>query len=247
MEVAKATRYVDLGPKLTDYERAGVREYLVRGSIPTRSSGSGKTAVRWFACPADGDGLYRSAFLADGRVCSRPTYARGGGRPAGPALPHLAPLEVEPAEVRLRGSDSRVQVVVTGRDVQASTRDLTHDALDSLREPRSRDRRGRSRGPDPPRRRRPSPRQGPLGRSTPRRSSVTRRGLRRPAAGPVRGRGRADPHEARLQRRGAATARRAARTGSGSACWGSTRGSITRAWSAKAGAGGSSPPRPGRA
>ena len=31
VEVAKATRYLDLGPKLTDYEHAGVVEYIVRG------------------------------------------------------------------------------------------------------------------------------------------------------------------------------------------------------------------------
>lgn len=34
VEVARATRYVNLGPKLTDYERAGVLEYLVRALGP---------------------------------------------------------------------------------------------------------------------------------------------------------------------------------------------------------------------
>jgi Uma2 family endonuclease len=34
VEVAKATRYVDLGPKLDDYERAGVLEYVVRAIDP---------------------------------------------------------------------------------------------------------------------------------------------------------------------------------------------------------------------
>jgi Uma2 family endonuclease len=33
-EVAKATRYVDLGPKLSDYENAGVVEYIVRALTP---------------------------------------------------------------------------------------------------------------------------------------------------------------------------------------------------------------------
>ena len=33
-EVAKATRYVDLGPKLADYEQAGVVEYIVRALKP---------------------------------------------------------------------------------------------------------------------------------------------------------------------------------------------------------------------
>ena len=34
VEVSKATRYVDLGPKLVDYERAGVLEYVVRAIDP---------------------------------------------------------------------------------------------------------------------------------------------------------------------------------------------------------------------
>jgi Uma2 family endonuclease len=34
VEVAKATRYMDLGPKLRDYEQAGVLEYVVRAFDP---------------------------------------------------------------------------------------------------------------------------------------------------------------------------------------------------------------------
>src|SRR5262249_43046132 len=34
VEVAKATRYIDLGPKLADYEQAGVIEYVVRALRP---------------------------------------------------------------------------------------------------------------------------------------------------------------------------------------------------------------------
>jgi Uma2 family endonuclease len=34
VEVAKATRYIDLGPKLADYEQAGVLEYVVRALGP---------------------------------------------------------------------------------------------------------------------------------------------------------------------------------------------------------------------
>jgi Uma2 family endonuclease len=60
VEIAKATRYVDLGPKLTDYEYAGVLEYLVRALDPDE--------VLWFEqeqgslalLPTDGDGLHRS-------------------------------------------------------------------------------------------------------------------------------------------------------------------------------------------
>jgi Putative restriction endonuclease len=59
-EVAKATRYIDLGPKLKDYERAGVQEYIVRAIDPDE--------IYWFCLepgalvqrPPDSDGLYRS-------------------------------------------------------------------------------------------------------------------------------------------------------------------------------------------
>jgi Uma2 family endonuclease len=63
VEVAKATRYVDLGPKLADYEQAGVREYVVRALDPDEVHWyrqEGGTLVR---VPPDGDGFYRSAFL----------------------------------------------------------------------------------------------------------------------------------------------------------------------------------------
>jgi Uma2 family endonuclease len=60
VEVAKATRYIDLGPKLIDYEQAGVLEYVVRALDPDE--------VLWFQqdqgslalIPPDTDGLYRS-------------------------------------------------------------------------------------------------------------------------------------------------------------------------------------------
>jgi hypothetical protein len=61
VEIAKATRYVDLGPKLNDYERAGVLEYVVRTFDPDE--------IYWFAQeqgaliqrPIGDDGLYRSS------------------------------------------------------------------------------------------------------------------------------------------------------------------------------------------
>jgi Uma2 family endonuclease len=61
VEIAKASRYVDLGPKLADYARAGVLEYVVRALDPDE--------VLWFRrvrrslkrVAADADGLYRSA------------------------------------------------------------------------------------------------------------------------------------------------------------------------------------------
>jgi hypothetical protein len=63
VEVSKATRYLDLGPKLTDYEQAGVREYIVRALDPDE--------VLWFRqeqgslvrVPAGEDGLHRSTAL----------------------------------------------------------------------------------------------------------------------------------------------------------------------------------------
>jgi Uma2 family endonuclease len=60
VEVSKATRYVDLGSKKADYERAAVREYIVRSIDPDE--------IFWFAQEQgelvqqkiDEDGLYRS-------------------------------------------------------------------------------------------------------------------------------------------------------------------------------------------
>jgi Uma2 family endonuclease len=60
VEIAKASRYIDLGPKLADYQQAGVLEYIVRAFDPDE--------VIWFRqdhgslvkVPADPDGLYRS-------------------------------------------------------------------------------------------------------------------------------------------------------------------------------------------
>ncbi len=63
VEVAKATRYVDLGPKLADYEQAGVREYLVRALDPDEVLWYKQDGGSLVRVPPDGDGLYRSAFL----------------------------------------------------------------------------------------------------------------------------------------------------------------------------------------
>jgi Uma2 family endonuclease len=60
VEVAKATRYLDLGPKLADYEKAGVQEYVVRALDPDE--------ILWFvqengalvSKSAGDDGIYRS-------------------------------------------------------------------------------------------------------------------------------------------------------------------------------------------
>jgi Uma2 family endonuclease len=59
-EIAKATRYVDLGPKLDEYERAGVLEYVVRAIDPDElywfSQENGTLVQR---APGS-DGLHRS-------------------------------------------------------------------------------------------------------------------------------------------------------------------------------------------
>jgi Uma2 family endonuclease len=61
VEVAKATRYVDLGPKRLDYERAGVREYIVRALDPNEVLWHVWRRGHLRALPPGPDGLYRSA------------------------------------------------------------------------------------------------------------------------------------------------------------------------------------------
>ena len=63
VEVAKATRYVDLGPKLADYEQAGVGEYIVRALDPDEVLWYKQDGGSLVRMPPDGDGFYRSAFL----------------------------------------------------------------------------------------------------------------------------------------------------------------------------------------
>ena len=61
VEVAKATRYVDLGPKLRDYERAGVQEYVVRAIDPDEVYWFGQHQGQLVPRPLSDDGLYRSS------------------------------------------------------------------------------------------------------------------------------------------------------------------------------------------
>jgi hypothetical protein len=61
LRVAKATRYVDLGPKLADYERAGVLEYVVRAIDPDETFWFGQEQGVLGRRQIGGDGLYRSA------------------------------------------------------------------------------------------------------------------------------------------------------------------------------------------
>ena len=60
VEVSKATRYIDLGPKLADYERAGFSSMSCGRSIPTKCSGMGRTMVFWTIGRLPTDGIYRS-------------------------------------------------------------------------------------------------------------------------------------------------------------------------------------------
>jgi Uma2 family endonuclease len=60
VEVAQATRYVDLGPKRLDYERAGVREYIVRALDPDEVLWHVWRRGRLRTLPLGPDGLYRS-------------------------------------------------------------------------------------------------------------------------------------------------------------------------------------------
>jgi Uma2 family endonuclease len=58
-EVSKATRYIDLGPKLADYEQAGVLEYLVRTIDPDEVYLFRQQRGTLVEQPLDEDGLYR--------------------------------------------------------------------------------------------------------------------------------------------------------------------------------------------
>jgi hypothetical protein len=61
VEVAHASRTTDLGPKLAEYERAGVREYLVVALGPEGVHWFGRRDGRLVATAAGADGLFRSA------------------------------------------------------------------------------------------------------------------------------------------------------------------------------------------
>jgi hypothetical protein len=60
VEISHTTRYTDLGPKLDDYERAGVREYVVRALEPDEVLWHVLEHERLVSKPPDEDGLYRS-------------------------------------------------------------------------------------------------------------------------------------------------------------------------------------------
>jgi Uma2 family endonuclease len=60
VEIAKASRYIDLGPKRADYERAGVLEYIVRAHDPDEVIWFHQDRGSFKRVQPDPDGLYRS-------------------------------------------------------------------------------------------------------------------------------------------------------------------------------------------
>jgi Uma2 family endonuclease len=60
VEVSHTTRYVDLGPKLEDYQRAGVLEYVVRALEPDEIFWFVRRGKALVERPLGEDGLYRS-------------------------------------------------------------------------------------------------------------------------------------------------------------------------------------------
>jgi hypothetical protein len=60
LEVAKSSRYIDLGPKHADYTRAGVLEYVVRALDPDDVIWFQRVGRKLERVEPDADGLYRS-------------------------------------------------------------------------------------------------------------------------------------------------------------------------------------------
>jgi Uma2 family endonuclease len=60
VEIAKTTRYVDLGPKRDDYHQAGVLEYVVNAIEPDEIFWFGQDQGMLVERPIGDDGLYRS-------------------------------------------------------------------------------------------------------------------------------------------------------------------------------------------
>jgi hypothetical protein len=62
-EVARSTRYLDLGPKRNEYDRAGVLEYVVLAARPDDVLWFGRDGDSLVKKPIGEDGLYRSAIF----------------------------------------------------------------------------------------------------------------------------------------------------------------------------------------
>ncbi|MHC5536739.1 Uma2 family endonuclease [Singulisphaera rosea] len=92
VEVAKSTRFLYLGPKRADYERAGVKEYLVRALEPDELIWHVLLDGQLDPVPPDADGIHRSdvfpglwldpgALRAGNREATRKTLDRGLATP----------------------------------------------------------------------------------------------------------------------------------------------------------------------
>jgi Putative restriction endonuclease len=60
IEVSHTSRYTDLGPKLDDYQRAGVQEYIVRALEPDEVLWFVLRAGQFAELPPGADGIFRS-------------------------------------------------------------------------------------------------------------------------------------------------------------------------------------------
>ncbi|MFO0953735.1 MAG: Uma2 family endonuclease [Isosphaeraceae bacterium] len=92
VEVSRSSRYVDLGPKFDEYERAGMLEYVVRSVEPDEVLWFAQQEGRFLRVAPDADGLYRSrafpglwldpaALLANDRAGVRVALDRGLASP----------------------------------------------------------------------------------------------------------------------------------------------------------------------
>lgn len=109
VEVARSSRYIDLGPKQDEYERAGVLEYLVRSVAPDEVIWYVLEGSQFVPLAADADGIHRSrvfpglwldaaALLAGDRAGVRAALDRGMSTPDHAAfVAKLAAVRVEPS------------------------------------------------------------------------------------------------------------------------------------------------------
>ncbi len=92
VEISRSTRYVDLGPKFEEYERAGIQEYVVHAGDPDEVLWHVLNGGRFVAVAPGEDGLYHSrvfpglwldpvALLAGDRAAVRGALDRGLASP----------------------------------------------------------------------------------------------------------------------------------------------------------------------
>jgi Uma2 family endonuclease len=106
VEVSHTTRYTDLGPKLDDYERAGVREYVVRALAPDEVHWHVLEGGRLRALAPDADGLYRSRvfpglWLDPGALLAHDTRGLRAALDRGLATPEHAAFVAQLAAARV--------------------------------------------------------------------------------------------------------------------------------------------------